>query len=257
MIRALAGPGRASARTPSCGSSEARARLRAAGVELIDFGMGEPREETPAFIREALVDAITPLAPYPSAPGCRSCARRSRAGSARRFGVALDPDTEVDPDARLQGGGLRARARVRRRPGRRPAARVPGLRARRACSPASEVRRAAAARGERLAAGPRRAVDWDRAWRCCGSTTRTTRPARPRRSSSTRRAAALAREHGFVLASDEAYSELYFGAEPPVSALQVARPHERRGVQHALQALVDARLPLRLRRRRPGDRRAR
>ncbi|MGH2969302.1 MAG: pyridoxal phosphate-dependent aminotransferase, partial [Solirubrobacteraceae bacterium] len=36
------------------------------------------------------------------------------------------------------------------------------------------------------------------------------------------RAAALAREHDFVLASDEAYSELYFGAEPPVSALQVA-----------------------------------
>ena len=36
------------------------------------------------------------------------------------------------------------------------------------------------------------------------------------------RAAALAREHDFVLASDEAYSELYFGAEPPASALQVA-----------------------------------
>ena len=34
-------------------------------------------------------------------------------------------------------------------------------------------------------------------------------------------AAALAREHGFVLASDEAYSELYFAGEPPASALQV------------------------------------
>ena len=31
-------------------------------------------------------------------------------------------------------------------------------------------------------------------------------------------AAALAREHDFVLASDEAYSEIYFGGEPPVSA---------------------------------------
>ena len=48
---------------------QARARLRAAGVEIIDFGMGEPREETPAFIREALADAITPLAPYPTAVG--------------------------------------------------------------------------------------------------------------------------------------------------------------------------------------------
>jgi acetylornithine aminotransferase len=36
------------------------------------------------------------------------------------------------------------------------------------------------------------------------------------------RAAALARRHGFVLASDEAYSELYFGEEPPASALQIA-----------------------------------
>ena len=35
-------------------------------------------------------------------------------------------------------------------------------------------------------------------------------------------AAELARRHGFVLASDEAYSELYFGEEAPVSALQVA-----------------------------------
>jgi acetylornithine aminotransferase len=31
-----------------------------------------------------------------------------------------------------------------------------------------------------------------------------------------------AREHGFLLCSDEAYSELWFGAEPPVSAVQVA-----------------------------------
>ena len=36
------------------------------------------------------------------------------------------------------------------------------------------------------------------------------------------RASELARRHGFVLASDEAYSELYFGEEPPASALQVA-----------------------------------
>jgi acetylornithine aminotransferase len=35
------------------------------------------------------------------------------------------------------------------------------------------------------------------------------------------RAAELAREHGFVVASDEAYSEIYFG-EPPPSALQLA-----------------------------------
>jgi aspartate/methionine/tyrosine aminotransferase len=36
-----------------------------------------------------------------------------------------------------------------------------------------------------------------------------------------RRAAELAREHDFVLASDEAYSEIYFGETPPASALQL------------------------------------
>jgi aspartate/methionine/tyrosine aminotransferase len=36
------------------------------------------------------------------------------------------------------------------------------------------------------------------------------------------RAAALARAHGFVLACDEAYSELWFAGDPPASALQVA-----------------------------------
>jgi acetylornithine aminotransferase len=35
------------------------------------------------------------------------------------------------------------------------------------------------------------------------------------------RAAELARRHGFVLASDEAYSELYFGRKPPASALEL------------------------------------
>ena len=70
------------------------------------------------------------------------------------------------------------------------------------------------------------------------------------------RLAELAREHGFVVASDEAYTELWFD-EPPASALQVADLAERRRLQHALQALVDDGLPQRLRRRRSGaDRRA-
>ena len=35
-------------------------------------------------------------------------------------------------------------------------------------------------------------------------------------------AAELAREHDFVVASDEAYSEIYFGDEPPISMLELA-----------------------------------
>ena len=49
--------------------TEAKRRLAADGVDFVDFGMGEPREETPAFIREALAAAIEPLSSYPSADG--------------------------------------------------------------------------------------------------------------------------------------------------------------------------------------------
>ena len=46
-------------------------------------------------------------------------------------------------------------------------------------------------------------------------------------------AAELARKHGFVLASDEAYSELYFGDAAPVSALEVRDRTNVARVQHA------------------------
>ena len=51
-------------------------------------------------------------------------------------------------------------------------------------------------------------------------TTRTTRPGQWRHSSSCSALAELSREHDFLLASDEAYSELWFGT-PPHSALEV------------------------------------
>ena len=64
------------------------------------------------------------------------------------------------------------------------------------------------------------------------------------------RLAALAREHGFVVASDEAYTELWFD-EPPGLGAAARRPDECRRLQHALQAELDDGLSQRLRRRRP------
>ena len=60
---------------------QARARLRAAGVEIIDFGMGEPREETPAFIRDRARRRDQAARAVPDRRRvCRCCGRRSRAG---------------------------------------------------------------------------------------------------------------------------------------------------------------------------------
>ena len=95
------------------------ARSPRAASPLIDFGIGEPREETPAFIREALAASIDAALDLPRGRGAAGAARRrSRAGCARRFGVALDPDARGRAHARLQGGDLPPRPGARRRPGR-------------------------------------------------------------------------------------------------------------------------------------------
>ena len=77
--------------------AEARRRLTEAGVPVIDFGIGEPREETPGFIREALVRSLDPLSRYPAAEGLPELRAAIAGWTARRFGVALDPDGEVVP----------------------------------------------------------------------------------------------------------------------------------------------------------------
>ena len=76
---------------------EAKARLRADGVDFIDFGIGEPREDTPAFIREALVAALELLSTYPSALGLAELREAIAGWASGRFGVALDPDAQVLP----------------------------------------------------------------------------------------------------------------------------------------------------------------
>ena len=116
---------------------------------------------------------------------------------------------------------------------------LPGLRARRALR-RRRRRDAPAARGARLAARPGRVRPRGTSSRSSGRATRTTRPAPTAPLSFYEELAARAREHGFLLCSDEAYSELWFD-EPPVSALQVADRDERRRLQHALEALVDDR----------------
>jgi acetylornithine aminotransferase len=195
-----------------------RARLRAAGIEIIDFGMGEPREETPEFIREALAAAITPLAPYPTAVGLPELREAIAAWAGRRFGASLDPDTQVIPTlgskeavfglAQVFGGDQVV---------------IP--------QPAYPVYdRGARFAGKEIVELPLRessgwlpdlsGVDWSRVailWlNYPNNPTGATAPVEFYAE-----AAALARHHGFVLASDEAYSELYFGDVAPQSALEL------------------------------------
>jgi succinyldiaminopimelate transaminase len=76
---------------------QAKRRLAADGVELIDFGKGDPREETDPLIRRALVESIEPLSSYPLAEGLPELREAAAGWCKRRFGVELDPETEVIP----------------------------------------------------------------------------------------------------------------------------------------------------------------
>ena len=77
--------------------AETKAKLVAAGVELVDLGAGEPREETPRFIREALAAAIEPISTYPAAQGLPELREAVSAWVGARFGAGIDPETQVVP----------------------------------------------------------------------------------------------------------------------------------------------------------------
>ncbi len=74
-----------------------KARLRAEGTDIIDFGMGNPDMPTPPHIIEKLVEtARAPKTGRYSASKGISGLRKAMAGYYdRRYGVKLDPDTEV------------------------------------------------------------------------------------------------------------------------------------------------------------------
>ena len=71
--------------------------MLAQGVEVIDFGKGDPNEPTDPIIRQALIDALPERSPYPLAQGLPELRTAVAGWCERRFGVTLDPDTEIVP----------------------------------------------------------------------------------------------------------------------------------------------------------------
>jgi succinyldiaminopimelate transaminase len=203
--------------------AEAKRATAARGIEVIDFGIGEPREETPAFIRRALTRAVDaePFSTYPVAEGLPELREAIAAWTARRFGASLDPAAEIVPTMGSKEAIFHL-AQVVAGHRDRVAVTVPGY---------PVPSRGALFAGAELidvTLDPHRgwqpdldAVDWEGVallW--------LNYPNNPTGATATldlyERAASLARAHGFVLAVDEAYSELWFSGDPPVSALQVA-----------------------------------
>ena len=71
--------------------------MRARGEFVVDFSIGDPREPTPPFIREALRGAVPVVSQYPTVPGLRELRQAVAGYVGRRFGVEVDPDTQVLP----------------------------------------------------------------------------------------------------------------------------------------------------------------
>ena len=76
---------------------ETARRMRAEGREMVDFSIGDPREPTPAFIPEAMKAAVPEVSQYPMVAGLPELRAAVAAYVQRRFGVRVDPDSEVLP----------------------------------------------------------------------------------------------------------------------------------------------------------------
>ena len=76
---------------------QAKREAADAGIDIIDFGQGDPREPTDPMIRDALVAGLRDRMGYPKAEGLPELREAITGWVQRRFGVELDPDREVVP----------------------------------------------------------------------------------------------------------------------------------------------------------------
>ena len=117
------------------------AEKRAAGVDVISLGIGDPDRPTPPLIVEAMQEAVDRARDAPATPptaAARTSAAAVRDFYERRFDVKLDPEQRGHPGDRREGGDLQPQPRVPR-PGRlraRRRPRLPGLHGRAAGWPA-------------------------------------------------------------------------------------------------------------------------
>ncbi len=80
---------------PTLRLEERKAELRERGLEVFDFGTGDPPEPAPDFVRQALIDAVPELSAYPAVDGTPALREAAATYLWRRFGVEFDPAREV------------------------------------------------------------------------------------------------------------------------------------------------------------------
>jgi len=193
----------------------------------ISLGIGEPKHATPELIKRALTDNLAGLASYPATAGEPKLREACAAWVQRRYGVTLDAAAQVLP---VNGSreALFALAQTVIDP-TKPGATV-------VCpNPFYQIYEGAAllagAQPHYANSDPARnfAPDWasvpDEVWArtqllyvCSpGNPTGAVMPLAEWKT-----LFELSDRHGFVIASDECYSEIYFRDEPPLGGLEAA-----------------------------------
>lgn len=192
---------------------------------LIDFGVGDPMERTPEFIRRALVESIPERSSYPRAAGLPETRDAIAYWCRRRFGVEVDAEVEVLPSSGSKEAifGLAQIAVDRSADKNVVVTTEPGY---------PIPLRSAELNGCRVLSLPLQedhgylpdleSID-DATWRSVALFW-VNYPNNPTGAVAPlafyEELASRAAEHDFLVASDEAYSEIYFGS-PPHSVLEV------------------------------------
>ncbi len=205
--------------------NQAAAARRAEGLEVIDFGMGDPREPTDPRIIQALKDGVRERMGYPAAVGLPELREAVSGWTERRFGAALDPEKHVIPTLGSKEAIFSFAQVVLDLTGGRDIVIVTepgypvGVRGAQFAGARVVELPLLEARGFLPDIESVPAATWQRTallWvNYPNNPTGATAPL-----AFYEQLAALARQHDFILASDEAYTELWFD-EPPVSALQL------------------------------------
>lgn len=194
----------------------------------ISLGIGEPRHATPQMLKDALAAALdTGLTGYPATAGEPALRQACADWMQRRYGVALNPATQVLP---VNGSreALFAFAQTVLDPSK-PGATLAFP------NPFYQIYEGAALLGGAqpyyVPSVPARnfAVDWDSVPDAVWARTQLIFVCSPGNPTGAvmpldewRKLFELSDRHGFVIASDECYSEIYFRDEPPLGGLEAA-----------------------------------
>lgn len=202
-----------------------KAQARAAGADIIDFGMGNPDQPPPQHIIDKLVETLPnpKVHRYSTSRGIPGLRRAIAGYYARRFGVEVDPETETIATLGSKEG-LANLAQAITTPGDVILAPNPSY----PIHPYGFIIAGAAIRHIPVGPGFDFFEQLERAVRHCvppPSALVLNYPANPTAEvvdlDFYQRAVDFAREHDMYILSDLAYAEIYFDDNPPPSILQI------------------------------------